>query len=136
VLIVTRRVKQPATPSRQHEGSFASSGSPNYRKTKPCQQRSQTWAVFLSNAGEFQPHSASALHMAHNSLGSDLAFFDEKINLCFGSSRLRLMCLNENSPKTQIPNAGDITTPRATPIHPNPFRSDSRSLSPGVGWQL
>ena len=107
------------------------------KTAKPCQQLSQTWAVFLSNPGEFQPHSASTIHMAHNSLGSDLAFFDEKINLCFGSNRLRLRCLNKNSPKTQIPNTGNIATPRATPIHPNPFRNfDARSLSPGIGWQL
>ena len=59
--------------------------------------------------------------MAHNSLGSDLAFFDEKINLCFGSNRLRLMCLNKNSPKTQIPNAGNITTPPRNSNTPEPL---------------
>jgi hypothetical protein len=74
--------------------------------------------------------------MAHKSIPSDLAFFDEKINLCLGSS-LRVMRFNKNAPKTQIPNARNITTPSATPIHPNPFRRfDARSLSPGVGWQL
>jgi hypothetical protein len=43
--------------------------------------------------------------MAHNSLGSDLPFFYEKINLCLGSNRLRFTCLNKDSSKTQISNA-------------------------------
>jgi hypothetical protein len=75
--------------------------------------------------------------MAHNSLGSDLSFFYEKINLCLGPNRLRFMCLNKDSPKTQIPNARNITTLSATPIHPNPLRRfDAQSLPPGVGWYL
>jgi hypothetical protein len=94
-------------------------------------------AVFMNNPSEFQPHSASTLHMAHKSLGSDLPFFYEKINLCLGPNRLRCRCLNKDSPKTQIPNARNITTPSTTPIHPNPLRRfDARNLSPGVGWHL
>jgi len=76
-------------------------------------------AVFLSNSCKFQPHSVSALHMAHNGLGSDLPFSDKKINLCLGSNRLRSKRLNKDSPKAQIPNGQNIITPDATPIHPN-----------------
>jgi hypothetical protein len=132
----------PFTPQRERASGKVLTltrqvGSRPRQATKPCQQRSQMGAVFVSDRGEFQPHSASALHMAHNSLGSDLPFFDEKINLCLGPNRLRFMCLNKNSPEAQIPNARNITTPRATPIHPNPLRrSDARSLSPGVGRHL
>jgi hypothetical protein len=53
--------------------------------------------IFLSNPRELQPHSASALCMAHNSLGSDLPFFYEKINLCLDSNRLRFTRLNKDS---------------------------------------
>jgi hypothetical protein len=75
--------------------------------------------------------------MAHDSLGSDLPFFYEKINLCLGSNRLRFMCLNKDSPKTQIPSARNITPLRATPIHPNPLRRiDAQGLSSGVAWDL
>jgi hypothetical protein len=75
--------------------------------------------------------------MAHDSLGSDLPFFYEKINLCLGSNRLRFMCLNKDSPKTQIPSARNITPLRATPIHPDPLRCiDAQSLSSGVAWDL
>jgi hypothetical protein len=43
--------------------------------------------------------------MTHNSLGSDLPVFYEKINLCLGPHRLGFMRLNIDSPKTQISNA-------------------------------
>ena len=103
-------------------------GSGPRQTTKPCQQRSQMGAVFLSNRGEFQPHSASALHMAHHSLGFDLPFFDEKIDLCLGPYRLRFMSRNKNSPKAQIPDARNITMLDATPIHPNPSGVSTREV--------
>jgi hypothetical protein len=75
--------------------------------------------------------------MAHDSLGSDLPFFYEKINLCLGPNRLRFRCLYEDSPKAQIPNARNITALRATPIHANPLRCiDAQSFSSRVAWDL
>src|SRR6266481_5990779 len=112
-------------------------GSGPRQTAKSCQQPSQMGAVFLSNPSEFQPHSASTLHVAHNSLGSDLPVFYEKINLCLGPYRLRFTCLNKDSSKTQIPNARNITTLSTTPIDANPlWRVDAQSLSPRVGRYL
>jgi hypothetical protein len=112
-------------------------GSGPRKTAKPCEQRSQMGAVFLSNASEFQPHSASALHVAHNSPGSDLPFLYEKINLCFRPNRLRCTRLNKDSLKTQVPNARNIATSCATPIHSNPLRRfDAQSLPPREGWHL
>jgi hypothetical protein len=75
--------------------------------------------------------------MAHDSLGSDLPFFHEKINLCLGPNRLRFMGLYKDSPKTQIPNARNITALRAGPIHANALRRiDAQSLSSRVAWDL
>jgi hypothetical protein len=103
-----KRALSPGDPNEQaffYNALISRVGSGPRQATKPCQQRSQMGAIFLSNPSEFQPHSASALRMAHNSLGSDLPLFYEKINLCLDSNRLRFMCLNKDSSKAQISNA-------------------------------
>jgi hypothetical protein len=131
---------EPSAVPELHSGGNALTrqvGSGPRQTAKPCEQCSQMGAVFLSNASEFQSHSDSALHVAHNSLGSDLPFFYEKINLCFRPNKLRCTCLNKDSPETQVPDARNIATSCANPIHTNTLRRfDAQSLPPGVGWHL
>lgn len=45
-------------------------------------QISETLPIFLNHCRDFQPQSTTGSHMPHNSLGPDLAFFDEKMKVC------------------------------------------------------
>ncbi len=49
---------------------------------KSFHQACETPAIFLAHRREFQTQSATGLHMAYNSFGPDLSFFDKKMNVC------------------------------------------------------
>jgi hypothetical protein len=69
--------------------------------------------------------------MPHDSLGADLAFRDEKIELGFHAYRLWSGGSNKQTPGAQILDAGDIILTITTPTDPDPVgRLDARGVPP------
>jgi hypothetical protein len=64
---------------------------------KPFHQARETWAIFLVHGRELQPQATTGFYMPHNSFGSDLTFFDKKMNVCLRAHGLFLACLDKQT---------------------------------------
>jgi hypothetical protein len=72
--------------------------------------------------------------MAHDRLGADLAFLDEKIEPGFRAHRPWTWCSKKQTSRAQVQDAGNVIPAIAPPIDPDTIRRfDARGMAPRVG---
>jgi hypothetical protein len=114
-------------------GSTSSGVVPGLRQTTEArQERCEMRAIFLSDSGEFQPHTTGGLHVTHYGLGADLALLHKKINLGRGANGRWFVGLKKNSAEAHIPDAQNVMPSRRSPIHTNFMGFNARGLPAGV----
>jgi hypothetical protein len=98
---------------------------------KSRHQCCQTRAVFHSQGGEFQSQSVSGPYVSDNSLGSDLAFLNEKVKSNRRVRSTHFCCFDKLACRAQVLDSCSILASFAIPVDPDSVgRLDSRVVSP------
>ena len=147
VLLRLKRMREARAGRGRPSGSlqrglmvvFAASKPGNQAEAaKPFHQIGEMAAIFLTHCGEFQPQSPAGLHMPHNGFGSDLPFFDKKMEVGLRAHSLGLMCQDKQTAGAEIANLRSVVIPVRAPADiDGPGCADTRAGPSRMGsWLL
>jgi hypothetical protein len=103
------------------------------RMAEPVEQGGEMSAISFPHRNKFQAHATTVSYMPHYSVGPDLAFLNQKFNLCPCPNDPWPSRFDKHLARTQISNSRSVITPFTTPVNPNALRRIDSRVAPPCG---